>query len=73
MLDAESRLERDLEEAIPLYINRDGMTKAAERIGVSKATLNYWMLKLGIRHQYIAVPPGQSVTLVSGKSGPNNS
>ena len=61
MLEAEKRLKRPLERALPEMVNEFGLTGAAKRIGVSKATLGYWLLKLGINVRRVALAPGESL------------
>ena len=48
MILAERKLRRPLEKALPEIVNDVGLTGAAKRLGVSKATLSYWLLTLGI-------------------------
>ncbi len=69
MATVEKRLNRTLEEAIPDLINKGGLTVAAEKINVSKATLSYWMLKLGIRYRHVAAPPGLRIALRDPRDG----
>ena len=64
MKKAEDKLMDKLEEVIPEYVNRYGMTGASKMIGVSKSTLNYWMLKFGIEYRRIALRPGQDVRII---------
>ena len=40
-----------------------GLSATAEELGVSKATLGYWLLKLGINVQRIALAPGESIEI----------
>lgn len=61
MRQVEERLDQPLERALPRLINELGHTGTAEEIGVSKATLGYWMLKLGIHVRRVALTPGDSV------------
>lgn len=61
MLDAERKLRRPLEKALPEMVNEMGLTGAAKRLGVSKATLSYWLLKLGIQMRRVALAPGETI------------
>ena len=63
MLEVEHKLGEPLEHTIPRLVNESGITHAAQQMGVSKATVNYWMLKLGIRVQRIAITPGEEITV----------
>ena len=68
MLEAEKKLKRPLEKALPELVNELGLTGAAKRIGVSKATLAYWLLKFQIQVRRAALAPGEhlEVKRVSG-------
>ncbi|MEX0762104.1 MAG: hypothetical protein WD208_09960 [Dehalococcoidia bacterium] len=61
MLDAERKIRRPLEKALPEMVNEMGLTGAAKRLGVSKATLSYWLLKLGIQMRRVALAPGETI------------
>ena len=50
-----------LERLLPGMINDQGLTATAASLGVSKATLGYWLLKLGIHVQRVALAPGESL------------
>lgn len=57
-----------LEILLPKLINDMGFGEAADYLGISKATVNYWRLKLGIEIKHIALVPGQRVE-IRGKMG----
>ncbi len=63
MLDVERRLRRPLERAIPEMLNEEGFTETAKLLKLSKATLNYWMLKLGIEVRRVALAPGEEIEI----------
>ena len=50
-----------LERLLPEMINEHGLTATATTLGVSKATLGYWLLKLGINVRRVALAPGESL------------
>ncbi len=50
-----------LERLLPQMINEQGLTATAATLGVSKATLGYWLLKLGINVRRVALAPGESL------------
>ena len=52
-----------LEVLIPRLINADGFLGAATQLGISKSTLNYWCLKLGVVRQTVALVPGERVEI----------
>ena len=55
MLGVEKKFKRELEKVIPELVNEFGLTGAAKHLGVGKATLSYWMLKLGIQFRKVAL------------------
>lgn len=61
MLQVEEQFRRPLESLLPELINERGLTASAEAIGVSKATLGYWLLKLGINVRRVALAPGETL------------
>ena len=63
MLGAEKKLRRPLERALPEMVNEHGLTGAAKRIGVSKATLSYWLLKLDIEIRRVALAKGEEIEI----------
>jgi transcriptional regulator with GAF, ATPase, and Fis domain len=63
MLQVEKKLRRPLERALPEMVNEDGLTGAAKQLGVSKATLSYWLLKLGIEIRRVALAPGEEIEI----------
>ena len=70
MLEAEKRVKRPLEKALPELMNELGLTGAAKRLGVSKATLGYWLLKYQIIVRRVALSPGDQLEVkrVSGSA-----
>ena len=63
MVLAERKLRRPLEKALPDIVNDVGLTGAAKRLGVSKATLSYWLLKLEIKIERVALAPGEEIEI----------
>ncbi len=63
MLSVEKQHGRLLEELLPERVNDVGLSATAEELGVSKATLGYWLLKLGISVRRIAVSPNEVVEI----------
>ena len=57
-----------LETLLPRLINEIGFGETADYLGISKATVNYWRLKLGIEIRHVALVPGQRVE-IRGKVG----
>ena len=63
MLGVEKKFKRELEKIIPELVNELGLTGAANQLGVGKATLSYWMLKLGIQFRKVARAPGENIEI----------
>ena len=61
MVAVEERFDVPLEKMLPPLVTENGLSATAEQIGVSKATLGYWLLKLGIDVQRIALAPGDTL------------
>ena len=59
------RIEEDrgepLETLIPRMLNQGTAVEAAAELGVANATLSYWLLKLGISWDRVALSPGESI------------
>ena len=47
MQRVEDRYHRPLGRLLPEMVSEKGVSVTAEELGVSKATLGYWLLKLG--------------------------
>lgn len=52
MIEVEQRLGAPLEQSLPPLLNKKGLTNTAIELGVSKATLCYWLLKLDMESRY---------------------
>ncbi|MCI0441364.1 MAG: hypothetical protein L0177_19865 [Chloroflexi bacterium] len=50
-----------LEKVLPAMINEKGIMGTAEALGLPKATLSYWLLKLGINVRRVALAPGETL------------
>ena len=61
MLEVEERYQQPLERLLPEMINDRGLSSTALSLEVSKATLGYWLLKLGINVRRVALAPGESL------------
>jgi hypothetical protein len=61
MREVESKFQRPLEKLLPDLVNQHGLSHAANELGVSPATLGYWMLKLGIRYRRVAVTADETI------------
>ena len=61
MLAVEERFDEPLEKMLPRLVTEDGLSATAERLGVSKATLGYWLLKLRIDVRRVALAPGETL------------
>ena len=61
MIAVEARFDQDLEDMLPPLVTENGLSATADALGVSKATLGYWLLKLGINVQRVALAPGETI------------
>ncbi len=61
MVAVEEKFQQPLEKMLPHLVTEQGLSATAEELGVSKATLGYWLLKLGINVRRVALAPGESL------------
>ena len=61
MQRVEDEYQRPLERLLPEMVNELGLSGTAEELRVSKATLGYWLLKLGINVRRVALAPGETL------------
>ena len=61
MLAVEERFRQPLEKILPEMVTEQGLTATADYLGVSKATLGYWLLKFRIDVRRVALAPGDSL------------
>ncbi len=61
MQRVEDEHQRPLEKLLPEMVNEIGLSGTADNLGVSKATLGYWLLKLGISVRRVALAPGETL------------
>ncbi len=61
MLSVETNRGKILEELLPEIVTENGLSLTADELGVSKATLGYWLLKLQIHVQRVAILPGDVI------------
>lgn len=66
MVAVEERFQQPLEKMLPPLVTEQGLSATADEIGVSKATLGYWLLKLGIDVQRVALAPGETLEVRRG-------
>ncbi len=63
MQRVEKEHQRPLERLLPEMVNEKGLSMTADDLGVSKATLGYWLLKLGINVRRVALAPGEKLEI----------
>ena len=61
MRSVEEKHGQPLESLVPHLVNDVGMSRAASQLGVSPATLGYWMLKMGIQYRRVALADGETI------------
>ena len=69
MQQVEERYQQPLERLLPEMINDRGLSSTALSLEVSKATLGYWLLKLGINVRRVALAPGESLEVKRTSEG----
>ena len=63
MLAVEEKRRQPLEKILPEMVTEQGLSATADELGVSKATLGYWLLKLGINVRRVALAPGETIEI----------
>ena len=63
MLAVEESFRQPLEKMLPEMVTEQGLTATADYLGVSKATLGYWLLKFRIDVRRVALAPGDSLQI----------
>ena len=61
MQAVEKKINQPLERVLPEMVTDQGLSATADALGVSKATLGYWLLKLGINVRRVALAPGETL------------
>ena len=61
MARVEEQFRQPLEKILPEMGTDQGLSATADQLGVSKATLGYWLLKLGINVRRVALAPGETL------------
>lgn len=61
MLRVEKEQQRPLERLLPEMLNAKGLSVTAQELGIAKATLSYWVLKLGFNVRRVVVAPGETL------------
>lgn len=63
MLRVEEQYKRPLERLLPEMVNERGLSGTAQEFGVSKGTVSYWLLKLGIQVHRVALAPDETLEI----------
>lgn len=63
MRQVQEKFSRPIIPLLVEEINLYGLSATADRLGVSKATLGYWVLKLGIETRRVALMPGETLSV----------
>ena len=61
LVAGEQKFGNDLEIMLPPLVTENGLSATADSLGVSKATIGYWLLKVGINVQRVALAPGETI------------
>jgi len=67
MKEVAEKFKRPLVDLLADEINKNGLSRTAELLEISKATLGYWCLKLSIKVLRIALKPGQQFQIIETK------
>ena len=59
MIVVEERFHQPLEKILPEMVTDEGLSATADQLGVSKATLGYWLLKLESTSEGWLWPPAR--------------
>lgn len=59
MLRLEEKHQKQFPELLVDAVNTEGFTKTVKSFGVSKATLNYWLMKYGYQCRLVCVRRGR--------------
>jgi hypothetical protein len=63
MLKVETERQELLEDLLPPLVSEQGLSRSADALGVHKATLAYWLLKMGIQTATVALAPGEKLEI----------
>ena len=63
MIQVEELYQRPLERLLPEMVNEKGLSATAGELGISKATVGYWLLKLRIEVRRVALAPGETLEI----------
>ena len=66
MIAVEERFRQPLEKMLPEMVTEQGLTATTDYLGVSKATLAYWLLKFRIDVRRVALAPGDTLQVNRG-------
>ena len=64
MREAEALAGKPLEQALPELLNTIGWDATIQRLEAPRATMHYWLMKLGITKHVVYVPPGYRLVLI---------
>lgn len=59
MTQIEERVGMPLSDYLIEQLPRVGLSECADQLGVSKATLGYWILKFQLRRETVVLRPGE--------------
>ena len=62
----EDEFNEDIIELLVANLPDLGIDRTAEKFGVSKGTINYWIMKLGMSYERVVLRPGERYTIISG-------
>lgn len=63
MLAVEKKYDDYILRIVTRVVNEHGVVNGAKELGISKALMGYWMLKLGVTYHRVAVAPDEEIQI----------
>ena len=63
MKAVEAKFGEPLETMLPRMVTDMGLSETADHLGIAKASLGYWILKMGMEIRRVCLAPGESIEI----------